>query len=85
MRDVFRWYHPSAYGVPDILGTVPRDERFVESVRGVGFGIEVKIPGKKSNVSDNQRKFHERFVAAGNRVVIADSLEDINLFLFGRR
>ena len=46
------------------------------------FGIETKAPGKLNNLSPNQERRHAEIRAAGATVVVVDSVEMLDQFMW---
>jgi Holliday junction resolvase len=63
----------SKAGVPDILGCY----------EGIFFGIEVKTPKTRSNVSKLQEYNLDKIVSAGGQSLVAWEVEQIEEFLSG--
>lgn len=57
----------SVHGVPDIIACV----------RGHLLGIEVKAPGKTSNVTENQKYHLQKIKDSGGYSLVADSVEPV--------
>ena len=68
--EVFAWKnHGSEFtmaGLPDIFVIY----------RGRFIGLEVKMPGKKDDVSDTQQYVHQRLREAGARVYVVSSIAE---------
>lgn len=60
-------------GVPDILGCY----------EGVFFGIEVKLPKTRNNVSKLQEYNLDKIVASGGRSLVAWEVEQVEEFIRG--
>lgn len=58
-------------GLPDIIACV--DGRFV--------GIEMKVPGKRENVSERQKYVHNKIRLAGGSVWVCTSVDEVMLFI----
>lgn len=58
-------------GLPDVIACV--DGKFV--------GIEMKVPGKLSNVSERQKYVHSKIRQAGGHVIVATSVDQVMLII----
>jgi len=70
------WRKQTGYNMPgmsDIIGIY----------RGKFLAIEVKAPGRKKNVSDNQVNFIERVLKEDGVAFVAESVEDVKKNLTG--
>ena len=65
----------SAPGVSDIIGFIsdPPGDKF----HGCFVAIEVKVPGKKDTLTENQAAFLDDVRAAGGIAIVADCIEDV--------
>lgn len=66
-------------GIPDIIGCRPVviTEDMVGKTFGQFVAIETKAPGRKYNVSPNQRRNLDAIAAHGGVAVVADKVDDV--------
>lgn len=57
----------SVHGVPDFMGVL----------RGRGFGVEAKAPGKKGNTTPSQKLHLAQIALAGGVATVADCVDDV--------
>ncbi len=67
-------------GISDIIAIKDRRTAWFNPRRTM-LAIEVKAPGKKANVTDNQQAFLDAITEHGGISIVADSLEDIQPYL----
>lgn len=68
------WRKPTGYSMPgmsDIIGVY----------KGKFLAIEVKAPGRKKNVSENQKAFLEKVFNEGGFALVAESVEEVKIAL----
>lgn len=74
-KDIFHWKVwqglGSVHGVPDIIAIK----------NGLFIGIEVK--GLKGKLSDKQKDFGDKIIAAGGKYIVAKSIQDVCEGIYG--
>ena len=62
-------------GICDILGILPRHNNLGKI--GQLLAIEVKVPSRRNNLTDNQRNFIDRVNENGGVAFVATSIKDV--------